>query len=880
MSLELHKTTYLQEAQELIADIEANLLDIEKDPGNKDALNCMFRCMHTLKGSGAMFGFDNIAVFAHHLETVLEKACKEIVPVTQELADLILISLDQIKTMLFEDKSDQETTDRIVAALNDLLPEQEKQDEISGQKTGTTPLQINPEEPPGAYRIEFRPEPLIFTTGTDPLMLLNELQEIGHCMTEPDFENIPVLRKMTPDQCYLSWDITLITDKGISDIKEVFMFVEESVSIQSVEKRKKEIPDETAQALLKLCDELLETGFVTTRDFNETIGRQKEIGDLFVKAGITSPEEVKSGLDIRKLLDRKKTTISRPGVRVPLEKMDILVNLVGELIINQARLKQISGVAETGLLKTTERLTGELRNTILSIRMVPIETTFGKFRRYVRDTARILGKEIDLVTEGGDTELDKTVMERLEDPLIHLIRNSIDHGIEMPDEREKAGKPRKGTILISAAHTGSKVSITLKDDGVGIDTESIRAKAVEKGLIAPHAEMSEKEIYNILFIPGFSTSEQVTNISGRGVGMDIIKRATDSLQGKLMITSSKGRETVFQLSLPLTLAIIDGLLIDAGGNRFILPINSVDECVELTNDSIEQAHGRNMTLVRGELIPFIRLREIFDLPGQRPLSEQIAVVQEEGARVGIVADDVLDEHQTVVKSLGKFFQSAEGFSGATIMGDGSVSLILDIPGLIRCSDEEAEKFTGRSDVQPGFAVTEESGSGTVRHNKGKYLVITLGQEDFALEIIRVREVAEYKTITMVPRMPGFVMGVVNLRGDVVPVIDLGLRLGMGAVQKTEDTCIVIAEVYIYEEVTQIGMLVDSSKDVLHIGQDQISAKPRLGTKLKSKFIKAVGRWENQFMIILDIDKIIPDHELFRATEGEFPRPCTDENQEC
>ncbi|MCP4108514.1 MAG: chemotaxis protein CheA, partial [Desulfobacteraceae bacterium] len=628
---ETHKTAYIQEAQDLIADIETNLLDIEKDPGNAEALNSVFRYMHTIKGSGAMFGFDNIAGFAHHLETVLEKTCKGIVPVTQELIDLILISLDQIEAMLSERKSepaDQETRDRIVEALNVMVPEQEKQGEISFHKDEASSSQISSEES-GAYCIKFRPEPDIFARGSDPLMLLGELRELGHSMVEPHTENIPALRQITPDQCYLSWDITLITDQSINDIKEVFMFVEENTSIRSVEKRKKEIPNETANALLKLCEELLEDGFVTDMDFNKTTGQQEEIGDLFVKAGITPPEEVKSGLDTQKLLDRKKTAVSAPGIRVPLEKMDILVNLVGELIINQARLNRIPAVTETGLLKTAERLTGELRNTILSIRTVPIETTFGKFRRYVRDTARVLDKEIELVTEGGDTELDKTVIERLEDPMIHLIRNSIDHGIETQDEREKAGKPRKGTILILAAHKGSKVTVTIKDDGAGIDPERVRTKAIEKDLITSHTDMSEKEIYNLLFIHGFSTSGQVTDISGRGVGMDIIKRAVDSLRGTVRITSIKGRETAFHLSLPLTLAIIDGLLVEAAGNCFILPINSVDECIELTKGRIEKAHGRDMIPVRGELIPFIRLREIFDLPGQRPSLEQIAVVQEE-----------------------------------------------------------------------------------------------------------------------------------------------------------------------------------------------------------------------------------------------------------
>lgn len=700
---EAYRNTYRQEAEDLIADIETTLLDIEKNPGDTDLLNRIFRDMHTIKGSGAMFGFDDISDFAHHLETVLDRVCKGIIPVTEEIIDLILTSLDQIKSMLAgteheETAVDQKMVSRIVAAFNAMLPEQEEDISDNEQKTGFS--QVISEEPDKTYHIEFHPDPDIYAYGMDPLLLLDELRDLGLCMVETHSEKIPDIRNIKPEQCYLFWDFTLTTSHGADAIKEVFLFVEETseINIQEIsEPTDKGKTGEMEQTLLRLCERLLETGYITDRDLKDVISNSDRISGLLIDAGVVSHEEVKSGLHVSKLLDREKETVSAAeSIRVPVHRIDQLVNLIGELTITQQRLAQItsSAISETRLrntVKTAKRLTGELRNCILSIRMIPIGTTFSKFRRYVRDTSNELGKEIELITEGEETELDKTIIEHLGYPLVHLIRNSIDHGIEMPDERIKAGKSSKGTILLSATHQGSNVGITIEDDGAGINPAHIRTKAVEKGLIPPGADLSEKEIFALLFEPGFSTSEAVTSISGRGVGMDIVKRAIDSLRGTIRINSNKGKGTIISLSLPLTLAIIEGLLVKSGESFFILPIDIVDECIELTKDRIEKARSRNMTWVREELVSFIRLREIFSLPGKKPSIEQIVITRTEDYRTGIVVDEVIGEHQTVVKSLGKLYHKEEWISGATIMGDGAVVLILDVPGLIHCANQESEK---------------------------------------------------------------------------------------------------------------------------------------------------------------------------------------------
>ncbi|MCP4109785.1 MAG: chemotaxis protein CheA [Desulfobacteraceae bacterium] len=694
MNTDLYKDTYRQEAEDLIADTEATLLDIEKNPEDMELLNRMFRNMHTIKGSGAMFGFENISSFAHHLETALEKVCKGIVPVTEDFIDLILASLDQIKSMLAEDNEalvDYKVISRIVAALEAMMPEE---DDLTDNETEETiHPQISTEGQDKTYHIKFYPDPAIFTSGIDPLLLLDELRELGICMVETHTEKIPVIHDMNYEKCYLSWDFILTTSQGIDAIKEVFLFVEDSskINIQEIsEPAEKDISEKSEKTLLSLCERLLDIGYITADEFKNVMESPDQISSLLVDAGVVSREGVKSGIDA----GEKEKTVSADSIRVSLNRIDQLVNLVGELTITQQRLNQIaSDINETKLrntLKTAKRLTGELRDCILGIRMIPIGSTFSSYRRYVRDISNELGKEIELVTEGADTELDKTIIEHLGNPLVHLIRNSIDHGIETPDKREKAGKPAKGKIVLSAAHQGSSVGITIEDDGCGIDSEFVRAKAVDKGLIDPDAVLSEKEIYNLIFAPGFSTSKAVTSISGRGVGMDIVKRAIDSLRGSIRITSRKGEGTTISLSLPLTLAIIEGLMVKAGESFFILPIDIVEGCIELTKDLIEKARGRNMIWVREELVSFIRLREIFAVSGNNPSTEQIVITKTEDSHTGIVVDEVIGEHQTVVKSLGKFYQKEEWISGATIMGDGAVVLILDVQGLINCANQERE----------------------------------------------------------------------------------------------------------------------------------------------------------------------------------------------
>lgn len=701
----VHAETYRQEALELLSDVEETVLDIEQDPGNAEHINRLFRAMHTIKGSGAMFGFNDIADFTHHAETVLDMVREEAVPVNKDLIDLILASSDQIRAMLQAADGgpavDGSRSEQIVSGLKALL-------HVKGDAKAFSPENMETPDSAGSmggekitFRIRFRPGPSIFATGMDPALLLDELRDFGDCVVTAQTENIPSLYDIDPEQCYIFWDMVLTTDRSISDIRDVFIFVDDETEIKIDEIASYANMENDRKRLGEI---LVEKGDVTKETVDKALKDQKQIGELLVESGAVSREKIISALKEQQTVEKRKATTSSGSVRVPADRLDNLINLVGELVITQARLTQVSaGINDAKLaapVEEVERLAGELRDCVLNIRMLPIGTTFSKFRRLVRDLSSELGKEIELKTEGAETELDKTVIERLDNPLVHLIRNSIDHGIEPPEEREVSGKSRKGAIRLAAEHKGANVVITIEDDGRGLDAEVIKSKAIEKGLIETGDGLSRSEIFKLVFAPGFSTNTEVTSVSGRGVGMDVVKREIEALRGSIEIFSEKGEGTTVRLSLPLTLAIIDGLLVKAGESRFVLPLSVVGECMELTKDHVANAHGRHLIPVRGELVPYIRLRDIFALSGGPTPLEQMVVVESENMRVGIVVDEIIGGHQTVIKSLGRMYQDAEGVSGGTILGDGGIALILDIPKIIQCAEREENAGVYRVDSLP------------------------------------------------------------------------------------------------------------------------------------------------------------------------------------
>ena len=678
---------FCSEAEELLAGVEDAVLDMEENPGDPEAVNRLFRSMHTIKGSGAMFGFDAISEFTHHVETVLDNVRNGAVPVTKTLIDLILMSRDRITAMLAEatgngPPADPEQGEEIIAALKRLLGGDDTESTDDAVPNDAVQDELAPDEPQTevVYRIRFSPALDIFSTGMDPAILLYDLADMGPCSIVAQTDKVSDLENLSPESCYLYWDIILTTDKGINAVKDVFIFVEDNCEIVIETLEEKVITSEDVSAP-RLGDILVARGDIDRAVVDEQFDPPKKIGEQLVESGAVSREKVKSALTEQTVVSRMQKSSAASTVRVPSDKLDQLINLVGELVISQARLTQVSAHKEDSELvesvEEIERLTGELRDSVLNIRMMPIGTIFNKFRRLVRDLSSQLDKKIDLVTQGAETELDKTVLERLDEPLVHLIRNSLDHGIESPGVREQNGKPQKGTIVLSASHKGTNVVITIQDDGVGLNVESIRQKAVDRGLIPENAELSNKKIFSQIFVPGFSTASEVTSVSGRGVGMDVVKKTIESLRGRLDIDSVPGEGTKITLILPLTLAIINGLLVRIADGFFVLPLMSVKECVEIKSKDIEKINGRNILNVRGDMVPYIRLRDRFHMVDRRPETEHVVITDVLNSRIGFVVDHVIGGHQTVIKPLGPAFKNVKNISGATILGDGTVALILD-----------------------------------------------------------------------------------------------------------------------------------------------------------------------------------------------------------
>ncbi len=697
--MDQYRETYRQEAEELLVELEETLLELEQHPHEADLVGRAFRAMHTIKGSGAMFGFDDVAAFTHELETAFDRVRSGELAVSKELVDVGLAAKDHIRALLGPG-ADPSQGQPLLGRLARLLGSGGRP--APGAAAAPAPAAMPAPDGRATFRIRFRPEPGLLATGTNPLLLLDELRGLGPCRVVAQTDALPPLDELDPQECHTYWDVVLTTDRGENAIRDVFIFVEGEGELR-VERVDDGAGEDGDAAYKKLGDILVERGDLTTEAMQAALREQKRFGEILAEKKMVAPGKVEAALAeqqaVREVRRQREEGESAANVRVSAARLDQLVDLVGELVIAQARLSQTAGQRQDadllGIAEEVERLTAELRDNTLGIRMLPIGTTFGRFRRLVRDLSAELGKDIDLVTEGAETELDKTVIERLADPLVHLIRNSIDHGIESPEQRRAAGKAPKGTVRLSAEHAGANVVIRIADDGAGLDAHAIRAKAVERGLLSADAQPSEQELFQLVLAPGFSTAKAVSSVSGRGVGMDVVKRSVESLRGALDLDSEAGRGTQVTIRLPLTLAIIEGLLVRVGEEQYVLPLSLVEECVELTRE--ESRRGRRVAPVRGHLVPYVRLREWFRLRGPAPEIEQIVVVNLDGGRYGLVVDHVVGQHQTVIKSLGRLYRGVEGLSGATILGDGRVALILDAQKILDGAAAGARPAPGPQD---------------------------------------------------------------------------------------------------------------------------------------------------------------------------------------
>lgn len=646
------------EAGELLEQIEAGLLDLGRDLEDRDLVDAVFRGLHTLKGSGAMFGFDALAAFTHHCETAFDRVRKGEVPATHELVAAVLDARDHMRHLVEHPHDDRGGEgERLLAVLHEAV-------EAAGGAAGEHPAPAVPSPPaePAAaagatrYRLAFRLPLNAMANGTNPLGLLDELRELGECRIVADRDAIPSLDALVPTDLHIGWTVELVTERPRSDIDDVFIFVMDEMELSVAEEKIAPPAPEPEPE----------------------------------KAAPPAPAKAQKP----QAAEARSPSRAQPheNVRVPAERLDELMDRVGELVIAQSRLNQLAtSSVDIGLRAVSEdieRLSGELRDTMMVLRMVPINQLFGRFRRLIHDLARETGKQIELVTEGESTEVDKGVIERLADPLVHLVRNSCDHGLETPEERIAAGKPPAGVITLSARQSGGEVTITIRDDGRGIDRDRVRAKGEASGLIAPGAQIPDQELLQLIFQPGFSTAAKVTNLSGRGVGMDVVKKSVEALRGSINVVSNTGTGSEISLAIPLTLAIIDGLLVRVGSGRYVIPLSAVEECLELSVEEDLRSRGRSFISLRESLVPFIRLRDLF-MTGTKPDPFQKVVVISTGSeRVGLVVDQIVGDHQTVIKAMSKLHHDVATFSGATILGDGAVALILDVAHLVAAGQQQ------------------------------------------------------------------------------------------------------------------------------------------------------------------------------------------------
>ena len=668
------KENFREEAVELLENLEDDLMRLEESPDDREMIDAVFRAIHTVKGSAAMFGFNSASRFAHEVEMTLDRLRDGEFGVSKPFIDALLECRDHILDMIQKDLDESAEADEV---SHDLAVR------LAGTTGGGSAPPVRREDEMQTIRIRFAPGAGIFLSGSKPLLMIRELAEMGDMtvLAKPSAA-LDSLEGMDPESCLTSWDIFLTTKAGMNAVKDVFIFVEDE---SKIEYQVLEEGDPASEPDLKLGEILVNAGNLKPEDVSAALKGQKPLGEMLVESAKLSGEDLDSALEAQKHIKTvrdKRSPAGQGSVRVDAGKLDDLVDLVGELVTIQARMSQTVRPEHGDGLRTVseelERLVVALRETAMSIRMLPIGTTFNRYKRLVRDLSGELKKNVELITRGGETELDKTVLDKLNDPLVHLIRNSLDHGIEDPAVREKRNKPAAGRIRLSAEHVGASVEIVVEDDGGGLDRDAILEKARARGLVREGYEPSLQEIYQYIFHPGFSTAANVTSVSGRGVGMDVVMRQISELGGTVRIESAKQAYTRIILELPLTLAIIEGMLVSSGGESFIFPLASVEACIELTEAQRRQEAGRILSF-RERLLPYVRLREVFSIPGELPPIEQVVVINVGGQHVGFAIDQVVGSHQTVIKNLGQVYRHAEGVSGATILGDGSVALILDPP---------------------------------------------------------------------------------------------------------------------------------------------------------------------------------------------------------
>jgi len=664
--MEEFKKKFILEAQDLIEELEESLLRLEENTNDSALIEQVFRAMHSLKGGGAMFGFETISNLTHHLETIYDLIRNGEKDLSNDIFSITLEAVDHLKSIVNTDVVEGELLDTHNSLLEKII------NAVTSETQNKTSESVAEKESSNneikTFYIQFFPNEQIFNNGTNPMFLVEEIAQLGLCVAFPIF-NIPQIENFNPEYCYTGWHILLSTVHDESDIQDIFIFVEDDCKIdikiiatsnilnKDFIKKTEDLYKQNNEFSEKEIIELLENSF------DKEINKEQTISDK-----------------VRKAASQNKSTSTISSIRVASEKLDNLMNLVSELVTTQARLSLFAEQKEDNELisiaENIQKLTRELRDNAFSIVLIPIEHLMTRFHRLVRDLNNDLNKTVKFTAHGTETELDKTIIESLADPLMHILRNSMDHGIETKEERAKTNKPEDGKIEFRAYHSGPNVIIQITDDGRGINTVAVREKAIEKGLITAEQNLTDREIFDLIFMPGFSTAKEISGVSGRGVGMDVVKKKISEVRGEIEIDSIEGEGTTIMIKLPLTLSIIDGLLIELANDYYILPLSAVDQIHAVNLPELRKINNNVFTL-GNEQIPYYVMREELDLPEHDKEVLELIVVTFEALKIGLIVDTVVGEYQAVIKPLGKHYKDQDIISGATILGDGTIALVLD-----------------------------------------------------------------------------------------------------------------------------------------------------------------------------------------------------------
>lgn len=675
---------FYEEASELIQQLEQDILSLENNSDDKELINGVFRSVHSIKGSAAFVGFENISSFAHKMENLLDLVRKETIQIDSKLINVLLEGLDIVKKMLLNPEWDIEEDEKVKEVIQELstyLPMTKDGMIIPGVKAEAQ------EKKEKYYKVKLHFNKDIFEVGIDPLVFIDELRTKGEIIeSNINSADVPDIYKLDPYVLYVKGNVILKSNAPKKEIDDIFLFVINDNDIEVTEIKEEDLRVEDK----KLGELLVEKGLVDDSDVEEVLDKQRKLGELLVQTGKVTPAQVEKIISKQQETRKVKETTT---IRVDTQKLDKLINLAGELVINQARVAQIAShkdrINPAELVSAAEgldRITRDIQECIMKARMVPIESTFNQFHRLVRDLSIEKGKEIVLEIQGKETELDKTLVELVSDPLKHMIRNSIDHGIETKLERLAVGKMGTGTITLNAYHEAGNIVIEVTDDGKGLSKEKIINKAKEKGLITKEKDLSEDEIYKLIFLAGFSTAEEVSEISGRGVGMDVVKNNIEKLRGNVEIYTKEGEGTTFRIILPLTLAIIDGMLVKIGEELYIVPLLSIVESIRPKKSEVKHVNTESEVVnVRGEYLPLVRLHELFRIETEYtdPSKALVVIVSSGRHKVCLLVDDIIGQQQAVIKSLEENYKEVKGISGATILGDGTVAMILDVGAIVK-----------------------------------------------------------------------------------------------------------------------------------------------------------------------------------------------------